>query len=103
MSKSERNSIINKIKEYLPNEKIQIMKHEGTNDNQIFFTDKKAIMTILEENTWDEIKRHIDSILSNEKSNECSICYTNAIIKRRVTCTKCASDCCIDCFTPFNI
>jgi hypothetical protein len=55
-------------------------------------------MTILEENTWDEIKRHIDAKLSNEKSNECSICSTNVIIKRRVSCTKCASDWCIDCY-----
>lgn len=98
MSKSERNSIIHKIKEYLPNEKIQFRKHECTNDLQIIFTDKKAIMTILEENTWDEIKRHIDAKLSNKKSNECSICYTNVIIKRRVSCTKCASDWCIDCY-----
>ena len=98
MSEINRNQLIHKIKDYLPNEKIQFKKHEITGDLQIIFTNKKAIMTILECNTWDEIKRHIDAKMSNEKNDECSICSTKEIQKRRVTCTKCASDWCVNCY-----
>ncbi len=55
-------------------------------------------MTVLESNTWDEIKRHIDAKMSNEKNDECSICSTKEIQKRRVTCPKCASDWCVNCY-----
>ena len=91
------NQLIHKIKNYLPNEKIQFKKHKFTGDLQIIFTNKKAIMTVLESNTWDEIKRHIDAKISNEKNDECSICSTNKI-QKRVTCTKCASYWCVNCY-----
>lgn len=97
MSKLNRNQLMHKIKDYLPNEKIQFTKHEITGDLQIIFTDKKAIMTILECNTWDEIKRHIDAQIS-EKNDVCCICSTKQIQQRRVTCTKCASDWCLNCY-----
>jgi hypothetical protein len=88
-----------KIKDYIPNEKIMFNKHKHTNDLQIIFTDKKSMMTVLKENTWDEIKRHIDSKLCNKLSNECSICFTSEqLLKRRVSCPKCAMDWCIDCY-----
>ena len=92
------NELLHKIKNYLPNEKIQFNKNKNTGDLQILFTNKKAIMTILETNTWDEIKRHIDVKMSNEKSKKCSICSTNEIQKNRVTCTKCSSEWCVDCY-----
>ena len=98
MSKENLNLLIHKINDYLPNEKIQFKKDEITGDLQIIFTNKKAIMTILESNTWDEIKRHIDAKMSNEKNDECSICSTNKIQKGRLTCGKCASDWCINCY-----
>ena len=98
MSQINRNQLIHKIKDYLPNEKIQFKKHEITGDLQIIFTNKKAIMTVLQSNTWDEIKRHIDVKMSNKQNDECSICSTNEIQKRRVTCTKCASDWCVNCY-----
>jgi len=98
MNKLNRNQLIHKIKDYLPNEKVQFTKHEITGDLQIIFTNKKAIMTILESNTWDEIKRHIDAKMSDEENDECSICFTNEVQERRVTCTKCASDWCVNCY-----
>jgi len=98
MSESNRNQLIHKIKDYLPNEKIQFKKHEITGDLQIIFTDKKAIMTILDSNTWDEIKRHIDAKISNKNNDNCSICSTDELKNRRVTCTKCASEFCVTCY-----
>lgn len=98
MSKINRNHLIHKIKDYLPNEKIQFRKNEDTGYLEIIFTDKKAIMTILECNTWDEIKRHIDAKMSNEKNGECSICSTKEIQKGRVTCNKCAGEWCVNCY-----
>jgi len=98
MGTIKRNQLVHRIRDYLPNEKIQFKKHEITGDLEIIFTNKKAMMTILDSNTWDEIKRHIDVKMSNERSNECSICSTNEIQKRRVTCTKCANEWCVNCY-----
>ena len=96
---SAEKQLISKIKDYLPNEKIQFKKHEITGNLQVIFTDKKAIMTILECNTWDEIKRHIDAkMCSSKRETECSICATNEIQKRRVSCPKCASYWCLNCY-----
>jgi len=98
MNQINSNQMIHKIKDYLPNEKIQFKKHEITGNLQIIFTNKKAIITILESNTWDEIKRHIDAKMNIEKNDECYICSTKEIQKRRVTCTKCSSDWCVNCY-----
>jgi hypothetical protein len=98
MNTRNSNSIIHKIKEYLPNEKLQFKRNEYTNNIEVFIIDKRATITVLEENTWDEIKRHIDVKISNEKPIECSICLSKDIIIRRATCTKCARDWCIDCY-----
>lgn len=90
--------LLNKIKHYIPNEKINFKKNKITGNLEIIFINKKAVMTILECNTWDEIKRHIDAKINDEKRNECSICATNELQKKRVTCTKCASEWCINCY-----
>ena len=98
MNKPTRNVLIHQISSYLPKEKIQFQINKVTKNIEIIFTDKKAIITILEDNTWDEIKHHIDAKISKDKTDECSICSTEEIQKRRVTCTKCASDWCTDCY-----
>jgi len=85
-----------KIKDYIPNEEIQFKTHEYGRGLQVTFTNRRATMTVLKCNTWDEIKRNIDSKMSNEKSNECSICSTE--IQKRTSCNKCAADWCVDCY-----
>ena len=89
--------IIKKIKEYVPNEQMQFRKHEYTENLEILFIDKKAIMTVLQNNTWDEIKRHIDTKINDNKTNECFICSAQEI-QKRVSCPKCAFYWCIDCY-----
>jgi pyruvate/oxaloacetate carboxyltransferase len=90
------NETIRNIVAYIPNEKIRFFKHKITGDLQLELTDKKAIMTILKETSWTEIKRHID-VKMNPKYGECPICFTKDI-KRRVTCSKCIAAHCIDCY-----
>ena len=91
--------MIKRIREYIPNEPIQFKKNIYTDNLEIHFINKKEIMTILEDNNWEEIKRHIDVKLSSQRLDECSICYTKEALNiRRVTCTKCASEFCIDCY-----
>lgn len=93
------NYIIHKIKEYIPNELIQFKKHEITGDLQIHFPKYGAIMTVSDDDTWEQIKRHINKKISNQIDHECSICMTSETIKiRKVSCAKCASDWCIDCY-----
>ena len=98
MNNNNQNIILHKIKDYIPNEKIQFKKHKITGQLELWFLDKNAIMTIPKEDTWDEIKRHIDAKMSIEKQIECSICSTKTIQFCRVSCNKCASDWCIDCY-----
>jgi hypothetical protein len=92
------NQLIHKIKDYLPNEKIQFNRNKLTRNLEIIFENKNAIMTILESDTWEQNKRYIDHIMSNEKSEVCFICSTNKIQKKRISCNKCAGDYCIDCY-----
>ena len=101
MNVINRNQLIHKIKNYLPNERIQLKKNEITGNLEIIFPNKNSMMTITDGNnfdSWDEIKRLIDAILSNEKSEECSICSTREIQIRRISCPKCANDWCTNCY-----
>jgi hypothetical protein len=98
MSKSNLNQLIHKIIEYIPNEKVRFVKHEVTGNLQIIFTNKKVIITISEYNTWEEVKRYIDTKISNEKNEECLICSKNELQKKRITCIKCASEICVNCY-----
>ena len=98
MSELNYNQLVHKIIDYLPNEKIHFKKNDITGYLEIIFTNKKAIMTIIENNTWDEIKRHIDVKMSNERNDECYICSTEGLKKQRVTCPKCASEWCVNCY-----
>jgi hypothetical protein len=101
MSELNRNQLIHKIKEYLPNETIRFKKHEITGDLEIWFPLKNSIMTISDGNnffSWDEIRRHIDAKMSNAKSEDCSICLTPEIQKVRVSCPKCANNWCMNCY-----
>ena len=98
MNETEQNNIILKIKEIFPNEKIQIKKYKS-GKLELWFKEKNSMMKILQENTWDEIKRNITAHLTNDKSTICSICSTEDAIKlRRIFCNKCASNWCIDCY-----
>jgi hypothetical protein len=63
----------------------------------VIFTDK-AIITILECNIWDEIKRHIYAKMRSERQDECFICSNEIIQKCRISCPKCASYWCLDCY-----
>lgn len=99
MSKSHINEIIHKIKEYIHDEPIKFGRNKISQNVEIIFTNKKSIMTILNDNTWDEIKRHIDVIMNTQKPPDtCSICFTDKIKERVVRCTKCASEWCVGCY-----
>ena len=88
------NPLITKIKEYIPNENIEfIYRDDGI--IELRFYDRKALMSILPSNTWNEIKRHIDAKI-NKIDTDCTICCN--LIKQRVTCTKCSNFTCINCY-----
>jgi DNA-directed RNA polymerase subunit RPC12/RpoP len=97
MDTSHKNNIIRKIIQYIHNEPIKFNKNRN-NDIQITFTNQQSIMTLCHDSKWDEIKRYIDSIMTIEKNNICSICSTDNIILQRVKCRKCSSEMCMICF-----
>ena len=91
-----RNQLVRKIIKYIGNEPIQFNIHPITGDLQIIFPNKSAKMKVSTDDTWYEIKRHIDKKMSNDRPNECTMCYND--IKRRATCAKCSNEWCIDCY-----
>ncbi len=96
MSELNGNQLIHKIKEYIPDEKIQFKKHEGK--LQIVFINKKTILTILNCNTWEEIKNNIDEKMKNKQNDECSICSIQEKQKQKIKCSKCKSEWCVLCY-----
>jgi len=88
------NALIHKIKEYIPNVSIKLLKNEE-GELEIIFINQKAILTILKNNTWDEVKRNIDAKLKNIK--ECEVCLTN-INTKIVSCNKCSKYVCYECY-----
>ena len=93
------NDIFHKIKEYIPDEEIIFRRHPITKDIEIVFIKTRAIMTVLKNNTWDEIKRHIDLKMKKIDIHDCSICFTDEGMKKRVvSCPKCSNYWCINCY-----
>ena len=94
-----RNQLVHKIIDYVPTEKIKFSNLEWTGELKVFFTIKRVLISIVEDNTWDEIKRHIDVKLSDKKDKDCSICDNTFAGKiGRVTCNKCAGEYCSNCY-----
>ena len=91
------NAILHKIKEYIPNEDISFRRNPHTGDVELVFHRIKAVLSILDTNTWDEIKRHIDAKLNSKNNNSCSICLGDMSVKK-VSCPKCANYWCIQCY-----
>ena len=92
-----RNEMIRKIIDYIPNEKIKFGKNT-CGSTELYFTNKNSMMTIREENTWEELKRIIDSKICQYTDTECEICLKPHLIQvARVSCCKCAKKWCIGC------
>ena len=95
--------MIRQILEYIPNEKIKFGKTKD-GDTIIMFETRKSLFTILPSNTWLEIKRIIDSKISDKKSDECNICCSNKLIHiTRVSCCRCSESWCIGCNTKLFV
>lgn len=91
------NTLLHQIKAYLPNEKVTFHRNP-LNGHVEFCIGQKQPLTILEDNTWAEIKRHIDLKMTPKIPDECTVCMTDSIIKGRVTCSKCAGQLCTLCY-----
>lgn len=91
------NEILHKITQYIPNEKIKFRKHPYTDNLEIIFENHLSIMTVLKNNTWEEIKRHIDKIMepNSTRAGDCAICFMPK--KHDVSCAKCSNTHCSDC------
>lgn len=90
------NSIIRQIINYIPNEKIKFGKsEEGL--TELYFINHHSMMTILIDNTWDEIKRIIDSKTKQINDKDCLICCS-LITTKTVSCNKCSLRTCLKCY-----
>ena len=90
------NTLLHQIKAYLPHEAVRFHRN-SLNGCVEFSIGEKEPITILKDNTWAEVKRHIDLKLSPEIPETCTICMTDSIKKGRVTCPKCAGQMCTTC------
>lgn len=82
--------MIRQIREYIPNEPIQFKINPETGETEIHFLNKKQKTTIPQQVYL--------------KPDECSICHQKEPCNiRRVTCKKCTSELCINCYVQvFN-
>ena len=74
--------------------------HENTHDLLLYIIKKGSptlVITIPRNNSWDNIKRYIDSKLSVKFSEECSICFSKQI-NSRVLCLRCKGEGCMYCY-----
>ena len=85
-----KNKIINEFKNY----KFDFIRNPNTLEIEIII-DNNSVITILHDNTWDEIKRHINKKILGFKG-DCGICCKK--INKNVTCNKCSNNCCVNCY-----
>ena len=98
MDNFTRNELVHKVREYIPNENIRFTRNKNTGNLELYFVNKKSTISLPTNDSWEEIKRHINSILCKEKSPDCSICSASFKSLRRVSCNKCAKDWCVNCY-----
>ena len=83
--------MIQRIREYIPNEPIQFKINSESGETEIHFLNKKRKMSI---RTLQDIKQYTDM-----KLDECSICHEKEPCNiRRVVCKKCTTELCINCY-----
>jgi hypothetical protein len=82
--------MIQRIREYIPNEPIQFKINSQSGETEIHFLNKKTKTTIPQQVYL--------------KPDECSICHKKEPCNiRRVACKKCTSELCINCYVQvFN-
>ena len=85
--------MIQRIREYIPNEPIQFkINDQGL---ELHFINKNSKVSI---RTLEDIKQY-----SVMKLDECSICHEKEPCNiRRVTCKKCTSELCINCYVQVD-
>lgn len=85
------------VKKY-PNHKFNFFKHPLGGIVHVEINDI-SIISIMVENNWTEIKRHIEKKIKTQDTGiygDCDICYEE--IKKNTTCPKCANNCCLECY-----
>ena len=67
------------------------------NLRELSLVDYKANIVIIKENTWKDIDKTIEQIITEKyKNNDCSICFNE--IKINVRCNFCRKNWCVDCY-----
>ncbi len=95
------NIIKNLISNDYKNNKFKFIKNPETLYIEIII-DNNSKITLLPDNNWKEIKRHINKKITykasvhNGSSDNCPICYE--AIKMNVTCPKCSNNYCSECY-----
>jgi hypothetical protein len=87
--------MIKKIREYIPNEPIQFKINPESGETEVHFLNKKTKTTI---QSLHQLNQQVCL-----KLDECSICHEKEPCNiRRVTCKKCTSELCINCYVRVN-
>lgn len=92
-----KDSVIYKIKEYLPKEQLYFTKNPKTQKLQCLIMHKNITIIIFEDKSWDKIKEDIDSKIEDIGIYECFSCLNISIKNRTILCTNCGHNRCIDC------
>jgi hypothetical protein len=88
--------IKNLILEEFNNDDFEFNLNDDTNV-QMIIINKKSTVTILPNNSWNDIKRNIiKKINETYKNNDCSICFEK--IKQNISCNQCSNNWCGECY-----
>ena len=91
---AQRNELIQKINEYLPNE---LMTFSISTLNELFitFVNRKKQMSIIDETDWKHIQRNLDRKTSDIIETECSICCKDYSRIQQCSCSNCGGIYCL--------
>ena len=92
-----QNELIIKVREYMPNIKLIFRLHPNTGKLSVVIVNKKKNIVSLEDYDWEDLKKQIDTIMTAVVKYGCFTCSL-PIIKTRVSCSKCNTTLCADCY-----
>jgi hypothetical protein len=90
------NIIKNIIKSKYKNINFEFIRNKYTDLIEVII-ENKSIITLLPNNNWKEIEKHINTKINETyKQHKCNICFNN--IKSNVSCNKCSNNWCAECY-----
>lgn len=88
-----------KIRKYIPNEKIHFEHNIINNKWELYFDDHNSMIAIDKNTDWSKTKRNIDLKINPKINKTCDICEETEMMEiRRISCPECSNEFCLNCY-----